>query len=363
MRAAQHAQQDTRLETLASYHVLDTEAEADFDDIVALASKICDAPISLISLVDKDRQWFKARHGFDEPETTLDKSVCSHAILEEGVFEITDMAADTRTADNPLHTAPDGVKFYAGANLIAPNGMPLGTLCVLDTEPRALTDFQKQALATLSRQVMMQMELRKKIRAEENLRAEMDHRVKNSLQTIASMTRLAARDVKDEAALDMLELVNRRIEAVASLHSELMGNDGDTTIDITSYFERLRSFITAVTPENIAIHFDAQGDTLQAHMASAIGMIVSEFVANSVKHAFPDGRTGQVAISLRNDGAGLRVLECSDNGVGLEAQDRASAEPAGLGKMLMQSAALQLDGDVQFEVGSGGARMTVQFAA
>lgn len=363
MLAAKHAQQEKRLETLKSYEVLDTAAEADFDDIVALASKICDAPISLISLVDADRQWFKARKGFEPPETTLDKSVCSHAILEEGVFQIADMAADPRTADNPLHTAPGGVQFYAGANLIAPNGLPLGTLCVLDTQPRELTDFQKEALQTLSRQVMMQLELRKKIRAEEALRAEMDHRVKNSLQTIASMMRLAAREVQDETALDVLDLVNRRLEAVASLHSELMGNNGDDTVDITSYFERLRQFVTAVTPDHIAVTLHATGDGLQARLASAIGMIVSEFVANSVKHAFPEGQAGEVAISLRPGDGQQRILECRDNGVGQNRRQATDRQPSGLGKMLMQSAAMQLGGDVQFDIGPDGARMTVAFAA
>ncbi|HIF78559.1 MAG TPA: GAF domain-containing protein, partial [Sulfitobacter sp.] len=139
------AEQDARLETLYSYDILDTEAEADFDDIVDLASKICETPVSLISLVDEKRQWFKARVGFEPHETALDQSVCSHAILDEGYTEIADMGADPRTSDNPLYVGDPRVKFYAGANLVAPNGQPIGTLCVLDTKPRTLNDFQRQA--------------------------------------------------------------------------------------------------------------------------------------------------------------------------------------------------------------------------
>ncbi|HCQ58334.1 MAG TPA: histidine kinase, partial [Sulfitobacter sp.] len=129
--------------------------------------------------------------GFEPQETGLDQSVCSHAILDGGYTEISDMGADPRTADNPLYVGDPRVKFYAGANLVAPNGQPIGTLCVLDTKPRTLNDFQRQALQTLSRHVMMQLELRKKIRIEAALRAEMDHRVKNSFQTIASLLRMA----------------------------------------------------------------------------------------------------------------------------------------------------------------------------
>ena len=147
--------------------------------------------------MDEKRQWFKARVGFEPHETTLDQSVCSHAILDEGYTEIADMGADPRTSDNPLYVGDPRVKFYAGANLVAPNGQPIGTLCVLDTKPRTLNDFQRQALQTLSRHVMMQLELRKKIRIEAALRAEMDHRVKNSFQTIASLLRMATRKVHD----------------------------------------------------------------------------------------------------------------------------------------------------------------------
>ncbi|MFG6589561.1 histidine kinase dimerization/phosphoacceptor domain -containing protein [Sulfitobacter sp. 1A12157] len=288
------AEQDERLETLYSYDILDTEAEADFDDIVELASKICETPVSLISLVDENRQWFKARVGFEPHETTLDQSVCSHAILDEGYTEIADMGADPRTSDNPLHVGDPRVKFYAGANLVAPNGQPIGTLCVLDTKPRTLTDFQRQALQTLSRHVMMQLELRKKIRIEAALRAEMDHRVKNSFQTIASLLRMATRKVQDPDARDVLALVERRFGAVASLHSELMGQGGRSKVQTKSYLEQLNKLLSAGAPDHVAIFCEAAPGELQAAQASALGMIVSEFVANSIKHAFAGDRAGEI---------------------------------------------------------------------
>lgn len=356
--ADKHPKQDRRLETLAAYNILETEAEADFDDIVALASKICDVPVSLISLVDHDRQWFKARVGFDPEETTLAESVCSHAILEGDFLEIQDMSADPRTANNPLHVAEDGVQFYAGMNLVAPNGLPIGTLCVLDNKPRQLSDFQRQALEVLARQVMTQLELRKRLLEEEALRSEMDHRVRNSLQTIASVMRVASRSIKDPEAVEVLELVERRLGAVASLHSELMGSEGKETVDTQPYLERVVQLLKDVAPDNIAIELDAVDAVVNARTASAIGMIVSEFVANSIKHAFPDGQDGMVSISLAKSTATGWTLMCQDDGVGK--QDEVQAD-SGLGGMLMESAASQLDGHLEYETVQHGTVLRVSF--
>jgi len=353
-------EQDERLKTLHSYNVLDTEAEADFDDIVELASKICDTPVSLISLVDEERQWFKARVGFEPHETALDQSVCSHAILSDDFTEISDMGADARTVDNPLFVGDPRVKFYAGANLVAPNGQPIGTLCVLDTKPRTLTEFQRQALQTLSRHVMMQLELRKKIRIEEALRAEMDHRVKNSFQTIASLLRMATRKVDDPDAKDVLALVERRFGAVASLHGELMARDGAEAVQAVSFLEQLGKLLAAGAPENVTVTTLADDGELQVKQASAIGMIVSEFVANSIKHAFPKDHAGEVTLSLRHEGDGNWLLDCRDNGGG-HGGAVSGADSSGLGKMLMASAAEQLNGELTTEFTPDGAVMTVSF--
>jgi len=357
------AEQDQRLETLHSYDVLDTEAEADFDDIVELASKICETPVSLISLVDEKRQWFKARVGFEPQETALDQSVCSHAILDGDFTEISDMSADPRTADNPLHIGDPRVKFYAGANLVAPNGQAIGTLCVLDIKPRTLTEFQRQALQTLSRHVMMQLELRKKIRIEAALRAEMDHRVKNSFQTIASLLRMATRKVHDPDAKDVLALVERRFGAVASLHSELMGQGGQSKVQTASYLEQLNKLLAASAPDHVTISCAAEPGELQAAQASALGMIVSEFVANSIKHAFPGDQAGKVSISLRRqNNAGGWLLECRDNGCGHDGTV-SGADSSGLGRMLMATAAEQLHGRLTTDFNPDGALMRVCFHA
>lgn len=150
-----------RLKVLWQYEVLDTVPEEIFDDLSELAGTICDAPISLISLVDESRQWFKARTGISAQETSRDISFCAHAILQPGLFIVPDATQDERFKDNPLVTGEANVKFYAGAPLITPDGYALGTLCVLDNKPRELRPEQLKALRLLARIVVSQLELRR----------------------------------------------------------------------------------------------------------------------------------------------------------------------------------------------------------
>ncbi|MBC8064584.1 MAG: PAS domain S-box protein [Chlorobia bacterium] len=150
-----------RLNTLNKYEILDSEPEQAFDDLVALASYICETPISTISLVDVDRQWFKASLGLTEQETRRDVSFCQHTIQSDGIMVVPDALEDSRFKDSPLVTGGQKVRFYAGVPLIAPNGMAVGALCVKDTRPRELTEAQMDALKRLANQVVGQLELRK----------------------------------------------------------------------------------------------------------------------------------------------------------------------------------------------------------
>ncbi|MBN8218279.1 MAG: SpoIIE family protein phosphatase [Spirochaetes bacterium] len=151
-----------RLRALENYRILDTLEEQCFQDIVELAAHICQAPIALISLVDRDRQWFKARIGLQAAQTPRELAFCAHAILSPGeVLEVPDAAQDRRFADNPLVTGDPRIRFYAGAPLAAPSGDALGTICVIDRVPRSLSPAQTSALRALSRQVVAQLELRR----------------------------------------------------------------------------------------------------------------------------------------------------------------------------------------------------------
>lgn len=151
-----------RLAALRSFEILDTEPEASFDDIAAIVAEICQAPIAVINFVDEGRQWFKSEIGLGIRETPLDVSICAHAILQPNLFVIPDTTTDPRFNCNPLVRGEPFLRFYAGALLETSEGLPLGTLCVLDYEPRpeGLTEKQSETLLALARAVMNQLKLR-----------------------------------------------------------------------------------------------------------------------------------------------------------------------------------------------------------
>jgi len=153
-----------RLTTLDLYKILDTESEKVFDDLTTLAANICQTPISLISLVDEDRQWFKSNHGLEVSETPREHAFCAHAIWQEKVMTVENALDDERFQNNPLVTGDPNIRFYAGAPLIMNSGQSLGTLCVIDRQPRKLSAEQYEALETLRNAVVSQIELNRAIR-------------------------------------------------------------------------------------------------------------------------------------------------------------------------------------------------------
>lgn len=150
--AALPADEAQRLAALRETAVLDTAPEATYDDLTALASHLCGTPIALISLVDADRQWFKSRVGLGAEETPRELAFCAHALLDpHQIFEVADATADARFAGNPLVTSNPNIRFYAGAPLLSAEGLPLGTLCVIDRKPRQLDEYQRASLRTIGR--------------------------------------------------------------------------------------------------------------------------------------------------------------------------------------------------------------------
>ncbi len=149
-----------RLAALRRYDILDTSAEAEFDDFTRLASRICGTSIATITFVDAARQWFKSKVGLEASETPRDISFCGHAIAGREIFEVADAFEDARFRDNPFVTGDPNIRFYAGAPLVTPDGQNIGTLCVIDRTPHRLTPEQREMLTVLSRQVVRLLELR-----------------------------------------------------------------------------------------------------------------------------------------------------------------------------------------------------------
>lgn len=163
MNQSLSAEEQLRLNDLFDYHILDTAPEAEFDDFTTLACSICDTPTSIITLLDEKRQWFKSRVGLELSETPREVAFCHHTVASRDFFIVHDALADPRFQDNPLVTGYPHVRFYAGAPLLTPQGHVIGTLSVLDSKPRQLTDLQEKCLRILSRHVVILLELRKNV--------------------------------------------------------------------------------------------------------------------------------------------------------------------------------------------------------
>ncbi|MEC7764017.1 MAG: histidine kinase dimerization/phosphoacceptor domain -containing protein [Pseudomonadota bacterium] len=324
---------------LTALGLLDTPPEAGFDSVTAFICQALDVPTSLVSLVDRDRQWFKSANGFDQPETGLESSVCAYVVLEDDLVEIEDLTADPRTAQNPLVTQEGGIRFYAGAPLRLSDGQVMGALCAIDTKPRHLTDLQRQTLRVLADQVVTQMELKQALADAETLRKEIDHRVKNSLQSISALTRIQARKAEEPAVRDALKQVQARVEMVAALHEQLYRSSATHSVDLADFAGKVGSILNGTSPPEIEVQVTFARVEVEPEQASAIGVILNEFASNSIKHAFPEGRPGVVRFegALRD---GSLVIDLMDDGIGMGPISHTS----GIGLAVIEASVAQLGG-------------------
>ncbi|ROU02894.1 GAF domain-containing protein [Histidinibacterium lentulum] len=338
---------------LRAYGILDTAPETDFDEIAALVAQLLEAPVALVSFVEPDRQWFKAHVGVEERETPIEMSICAQTIRQGDLYEIEDLHTDPRTRGHGLVTARPDLRFYAGAPLVSPSGVAIGSLCVLDTRPRRLTPTQRQTLLVMARQVVRQLDARRAQRLAETQRSEADHRVKNSLQSVASYARLLRLRSRSEETKRALTRVEGRIQTVAALHAELYRSDADDTVDIGRYLLNVGDLLRAGCPPNIRLAVTAETAMVPTAIATGCAGILNEVVANAIKHAFPDGRQGAIQVSgLAVDGS--YVLDCGDDGVGIPGD-----APAGLGLTIIDTTAQQIGGTVETRATGGGHALRV----
>lgn len=193
-----------RLGKLAEYQILDTPPESEFDEITQIAAKLIGTPISLVSLIDRDRQWFKARYGLTATETPRDQAFCAHAIESDNLYIVNNATQDPLFADNPLVTGNPNIRFYAGAPLITPDKFKLGTLCVIDTQPHdGLSDDAQRILTLLAKMVVNVLEARRM-----TMRANHQARM---------MTQLAERTVAIAQARDIPHLARLLTEAARAI--------------------------------------------------------------------------------------------------------------------------------------------------
>jgi hypothetical protein len=194
-----------RLDTLRGYGILDTHPEERFDDLTRLAAFVCGTPISVMSLVDEDRQWFKSKIGIEARQTPREHAFCAHAIMSPEMFVVPDATKDPRFAHNPLVVGEPHVRFYAAAPLAAPNGHHLGALCVIDRVPRELGREQLEALRILGRQVMAQVvlgknlhELKAALKAREEVEHDMERLIRDYQEAKTMIRTLTCKKVRDD---------------------------------------------------------------------------------------------------------------------------------------------------------------------
>ena len=232
--------ESTRLKDVYKTQLLDTPEEKEFDEIVQLASDLCGTPISLITILDTERQWFKARVGLDATETSREVSFCGHAILQDDIFEIPDALKDIRFSDNPLVTSDPEIRFYAGMPLVTESGSRLGTLCVIDREPRVLTERQKFALKVLAGTVIKVAELRIKNKqlhylteTQKRIISIVAHDVRNPLASIKSVIDMKKDDyIDEETSAEMLKLVSVQLDSTLEMVDNVV-NWGQLQINTT----------------------------------------------------------------------------------------------------------------------------------
>lgn len=343
MKADHHPLEPTRLAALRAYDILDTPRESDFDDIVMLASRICGTPISVINLIDETRQWFKAETGLGVRETPLDTSICAHVILEHDFVEIPDTLADPRMADNPLCLADPGLRFYAGALLRSKGGLPIGTLCVLDHEPRVLDQLQRDALRVLANQVMTQLDLRAVIANEAVVRSEIDHRVKNSLQVVSAFVSLERSASQNDEARETLDRVSRQINVVAKLHEHLGHAAKGEMVELGPYLNKIVSLINSTLTGDVSVQGSFENITVKPQEASTVGTIVNELATNALKHSFKNS-SGTVLLSGERTGESEYEIRCTDDAPIAAVKRVASNGRVGLGLIILAASVQQLDG-------------------
>lgn len=229
-----------RLQELIRYEVLYTQYEEDFDQIVQLASAICKTPISTITLLDYNKQWFKAKIGVDNAEGDRDTSFCGHAIVEdETIMIVNDALEDQRFVDNPLVIGEPNIRFYAGYPLVSPSGYKLGTLCVIDSVPRSLTSEQELTLKTLGNQVVKLFELRlrnKEAETRNKLIEEQKKQLEESKSVQSKIISIIAHDVRGPVTSlkTMIELTKAKslTEAETAQLFDMLDKQLDGTLDM-----------------------------------------------------------------------------------------------------------------------------------
>jgi two-component sensor histidine kinase len=356
-----------RIKDLLATNLLDTPKETDFDNITDLASSIFGMPVAVITLIDKERQWFKSCVGLpnDVTETSREISFCGHSINKPTeVTLIPDARLDERFHDNPF-VVNGTVIFYAGAPLMSKNNNALGTLCIIDSVPRILNEKEIKTLQILANQVSKLIELRlintqldKSLQEKVNLLKEIHHRVKNNLQLVSSLLNLQKNNLNDDKFSKAIQTCQDRIKSIAIVHEKLYQSESLFLIDIESYLKDLvkEISINLIDTERFQFNLDIQKIELTIDQILPLGLILNELISNSIKHCKNNNKVTAIHISLKS--ANNYILNYNDNGLGIDNNTR---NKQGIGLELVQSFVDQLEGKLASFSNKNGLFYEIQF--
>jgi two-component sensor histidine kinase len=341
MQITNHDQpkENQRMAAVRRYDILDSPPDGAFDRITALAARRFKVPISIISIVDEDRIWFKSHHGLPVEQIDREPGLCASAIMEDRPYLIEDARKDPRSLANPLVAGEFGLRFYAAVPLTTSDGHNLGTLCVIDKEPRSIDDHQIDDLKDLASIVMDQLELRlsslKAIERAELLAKEIDHRVMNSLQFVSGLLTMQSRSPDIGGSSAHLQSAANRVASVAQVHRHFYAGTGQE-VSCIDFLQRLCGDLGPILEREIAV--DGDEGTVPANSIQAIGLIANELVTNAGKYG-----AGKIDVAFRISDDINQLIVC-DEGQGLpDGFDPYSAD-AGLGMRVITSLASQLKG-------------------
>ncbi len=374
-----------RLEALQSYKILDTLPESSFDSITSIAAFICNTPISLVSLIDKDRQWFKSNKGLGVSETPREQAFCAHAINNpKEIMIVEDSLKDERFANNPLVQGDPHIRFYAGAPLVTNEGFPLGTLCIIDSVPRHLDEFQLKALSDLASQVMVQFQLRKQLIEMEELKLRLEkqfyeaerfahlvsHDIKAPLRGIAALATYtleeAGNELSDEVS-DYLNQIQERANKTIGLVEGILKHTLSTNYEVNLEWINARLLLRDVAelsavPADIAFTSETTITEVYSDRVILIQILIN-LLNNAVKYGVSPNPKIQIRIKQTLN---EWKIEVKDNGPGVSPEhqvrifemfqtlgktDRFGNKGSGIGLSTVKSLVQLLHGSIELKSG------------
>jgi len=373
--------EDGRVQALKSYHILDTLPEKDFDDLTRIAAEICQTPISLVSLIDENRQWFKSHHGLDATETPREYAFCAHAINHpDQTLIVSDASKDPRFFDNPLSIGEPYVKFYAGVPLTNPEGFPLGTLCVIDNKPKNLSQKQVEALKALANQVVSQLELRRKV--DELLKA--NHHIKMLHSNLSEIVYRISHDLKtpvrglcnitdwliaeyyhklDQQGAEYLTLLLNKAQKLQNLVEGFLQYCRVTAtysfdyehINLVEFWKELTPHINL--PDNFTLQLPQKPEHIYQYKVGLL-QIFKNLILNAISHN--DQEQGTIIIDLKETDDQY-IFWISDNGPGIQpayrnkvfnlfeklsVEEKGESHQVGVGLALVKAIVQKLEGTI-----------------